>query len=133
MGEVDDVLGAIAAIGGVDSAAVMDPAIDADDAIRKLAFYGVAGRRDEAVLGLAVLGAAGFLARPAAFRAGFVAVRRAVPLAAARAGLAAAARGLRAVLPLAFCAASSGIASARVIWSGSAALGSEAISPSWLT
>jgi hypothetical protein len=135
MREIDHVLGAVAAVGRIDAAAIMDTAINADDAVRRLAVYGVAGRRDEAVLVLAVLVAADFLAPPAVLRAGFAAVRRAVPLVplvAARAGLAAA-RGFRAVFPLAFCAASSGNASASVIWSGSAALGSEAISPLWLT
>ena len=114
MREIDKIFGAIAAVGRNDPSAIMAVPEDANDTVDGLAVYGFAGRLDEARLDLAGAAAPplGFLA--VAPRAGF---REVLPFglaAAVRAGLAAAPRPFRAVLPFAFCASSSGSASARV-------------------
>ncbi|HVH80317.1 MAG TPA: hypothetical protein VM782_13060 [Stellaceae bacterium] len=152
MGEVDEIFAAVATVRGRQPPAVMDAVKDTDDSSRRLtdwrlAIYAFVGRLDVAGLDLAGLDlAAAVLARLADLRlffaAAFFAVARAGEpfAAAASAGFAstfavglAAVRGFRGVLPLAFCAASKGRDSASVNRSESAAFGSEAISPSWLT
>jgi len=131
MREVDKVFGAIAAVRGDDPPAIMAVPEDPDDAIEGLPVYGFAGRLDEARLDLAGVAPPwpDFLA--VAPRAGFRPVLPFDLAVAGRADLAAAERPLRAVLPFAFCASSSGSASANVNRSGSAPLGKEAISPLW--